>query len=86
MSNVNMGPSEKSRLFDAMKDYGLRLRRSRGNHLQVLRGDEVLCNLPGDTNGSDWRGWANALGELRRKSGFEWRPKQPRKRREPSMA
>lgn len=79
-----MGPSELRQLLRALEDEGFEVEMTRGNHLQVRRGGQVVQNLPGPNGGSDWRGWRNALAGLRR-NGFDWRPKQPR-RREPAEA
>lgn len=79
-----MGPSELKQLLRALEEKGFEVEMTKGNHRQVRRDGQVIANLPGPTGGSDYRGWANALCQLKRCGGFEWRRKQPR-RREPAQ-
>ncbi|GAA3751755.1 hypothetical protein [Micromonospora maritima] len=75
----DMGPSDFRRLTNAMEQAGFEIELNRSGHWQVSRDGKVVGNLPSGS-GSDWRSWRNALAALKRNTGFEWRPKQPRRR------
>lgn len=68
-------------LIDALIEDGFEIKQSRGNsHYKILKDGVVICGLP--SSASDWRSFPNCLSELRKKANFDYRPKQPRKRRE----
>lgn len=77
-----MSNSDWNRLRDALEEFGCTEKMSGGgSHIKIFYKDHLITALPGSP--SSVHAMANKLAELRRRlPGFEYRTKQPRKRRE----
>lgn len=74
--------SDWKKLLQALIDAGFDVERSgRDNHLRASLNGGKFVTLPHSP--SDYRALQNALRDLRRYTGFVWRPKQTRTPRAP---